>query len=214
MFRVYLPLVLAWLCDSFLHLLFFGAVRDMCFLPHNIAAYMFVAAIAQLLFFWGWYVFDFMIFFAARHCFFDFRHFLARLPFVCVVFPVLVANKHFFLICLPPMSQVCSDVFSCFSTFHVKHCCFLYEILPLLCSFFTVSVAIFCGFCCLLFLVFVCCHTVLCGLHADCLLLAFVGGRCRGIIFLLFQIGIIRAGFGAADFRLNRVSRLANTGWY
>ena len=101
-----------------------------------------------------------------------------------------------------------------FSTFHVKHCCFLYEILPLLCSFFTVSGAIFCGFCCLIFLILACCHTVLCGLCVGCLLLAFIGTRCRGIIFLLCRTGIIRTRFGAADFRLNRVGRLANTGWY
>ena len=62
-------------------------------------------------FFGGWYVFDFMIFFAAYH-FFDFWRFLALLPFVCVVFRVLAANKHFSF-SPSPMSQVCSDVFSC-----------------------------------------------------------------------------------------------------
>ena len=64
--------------------------------------------------FGGWYVFDFMIFFCSVPFFFDFRRLIARLPFVCVVFPVLVAYKHFFLTCLPPMSQVCSDVFQLF----------------------------------------------------------------------------------------------------
>ena len=58
-------------------------------------------------------MFDVMIFFGAL-LFFDFRRILARSPFVCVVFPMLAANKHFFLAYLPPMSQVCSDVFSCF----------------------------------------------------------------------------------------------------
>ena len=102
-------------------------------------------------------MFDFMIFFAARHCFFDFRRFLARLPFVCVVFPVLVANKHFFLAYLPPDVAGLFRCFSTvFSTFHVKHCCFLYDLLPFHRLFFTASKAIFCGFCCLVFLILAC----------------------------------------------------------
>ena len=36
----------------------------------------------------------------------------------------------------------------------------------------------------------------------------------RQLINVACQTGIIRTRFRAADFRLNRVSRLANTGWY
>ena len=36
----------------------------------------------------------------------------------------------------------------------------------------------------------------------------------RKLINVACQTGIIRTRFRAADFRLNRVSRLANTGWY
>lgn len=61
----------------------------------------------------GWHALDVMFFFAARHCFFDFRRLIARLPFVCVVFPVLAANKHFFFD-PSPMSRGCSDVFQLF----------------------------------------------------------------------------------------------------
>ena len=163
--------------------------------------------------FGDWYVFDVMIFFGAL-LFFDFRRLLALLPFVCVVFPILAANKHFFLTCLPPMSQVCSDVISCFSNVSCETLLFfLQNIASSLFVFYSIRGDI-CGFCCLVFPVFACCHTVLCGLRVGCLLLAFIGARCRGIIFLLRRTGIIRTGFGAADFRLNRVSRLANTGWY
>ena len=85
-----------------------------CFLsPHHITVYMFVAAIA-LLRFLGVGMCLTSWFFLQRTIFFDFRRLIARLPFVCVVFPVLVAYKHFFLTCLPPMSQVCSDVFQLF----------------------------------------------------------------------------------------------------
>lgn len=64
--------------------------------------------------FWGLACVWLHDFFCGALLFFGFRRFLALLPFVCVVFPVLAANKRFFLTCLPPMSQVCSDVFQLF----------------------------------------------------------------------------------------------------
>lgn len=64
--------------------------------------------------FWGLVCVWLHDFFCGALLFFDFRRFLARLPFVCVVFTMLAANKHFFLTCLPPMSRGCSDVFQLF----------------------------------------------------------------------------------------------------
>ena len=120
-------------------------MREVFLLPHHIAAYMFVAAIAFLLFFGDWYVFDVMIFFGAL-LFFDFRRILARSPFVCVVSQCWLPINTFFSLTFPRCRRSVPMFLAVFSTFHVKHCCFLYEMLSLRCLFFTVSGAISCGF--------------------------------------------------------------------
>ena len=164
-----------------------------CFYCHNISLPTCSSRLLLFCGFWGWYVFDFMIFFAAHYCFLILgalsRVYRSFALFSACWLPINAFSR------LP--SPDVAGLFRCFSTvfstFHVKHCCFLYDLLLFHRLFFTVSKAIFCGFCCLVFLIFACCHTVLCGLHADCLLLAFVGGRCRGIIFLLSCLALLCA---------------------
>lgn len=99
--------------QPFIGSLFFFVVREVFFLlPPHITVYMLVAAIVLL-----WLLKAGMrltsCFFCGAPLFFDFRRFLARLPFVCVVFPVLAANTHFYFN-PSPMSRGCSDVFQLF----------------------------------------------------------------------------------------------------
>ena len=105
--------------------------------------------------FGDWYVFDVMIFFGTL-LFFDFRRILARSPFVCVVSKCWLPINTFFSLTFPRCRRSVPMLSAVFSTFHVKHCCYLYDLLPFHHLFFTVSKAIFCGFCCLVFLILAC----------------------------------------------------------
>ena len=147
---------LCLISQPFIGSLFLGCARGVFLLPPHITTHMFVAAIALLRFFGGWYVFDFMIFLRRAIVFLI----LGALSRVCRLFalfsPCWLPINTFFSFAFPRCRRSVPMFSVVFSTFHVKHCCFLYEILPLLCSFFTVSGAIFCGFCCLVFLILAC----------------------------------------------------------
>ena len=122
---------LCLISQPFIGSLFFWVAREVFFLlPHHITAYMFVAAIAHLLFFW-WYLLDVMIFCGAILFFFV----LGALSRVCRLFalfsPCWLPINTFFSFAFPrcrrsvPMFSV---VFQRFMwnivVFSMKYCLF------------------------------------------------------------------------------------------
>lgn len=98
---------------SFIAFLFFFCCARGVFYRHTISPSTCSSRLLLFCGFWGLVCVWLHDFFAARHCFFDFRRLIARLPFVCVVFPMLAANKHFSFH-PSPISRGCSDVFQLF----------------------------------------------------------------------------------------------------
>lgn len=91
--------------------------------------------------FGGWYVFT-SWFFLRRTIAFLILGALSRVCRLFALFSPCWLLINIFPSILPRCRRSVPMFSVVFSTFHVKHCCFLYEILPLLCSFFTVSGAI------------------------------------------------------------------------
>ena len=97
-------------------------------------------------FFWGWCLLDVMIFLRRTFVFLILGAFSRVRRLFALFSQCWLPINTFFSLTFPRCRRSVPMFLAVFSTFHVKHCCFLYEMLPLRCLFFTVSGAISCGF--------------------------------------------------------------------
>ena len=147
--------IVVWFCDLLFPPSFFGCARGV-FYRHTISLSTYSSRLLLICCFFWWYLLDVMIFCGAILFFFVLGAFSRVCRLFALFSPCWLPINTFFSLAFPRCRRSVPMFSVVFSTFHVKHCCFLYEILPLLCSFFTVSGAIFCGFCCLVFLILSC----------------------------------------------------------
>ena len=118
---------------------FFLVVREVFFIatpyhyPHVRRSYCSFAV------FEGWRALDVMFFFAAHYCFLILGAFSRVRRLFALFFQCWLPINTFFSLTFPRCRRSVPMLSAVFPTFHVKHCCFFYKILPLLCLFFTVS---------------------------------------------------------------------------